>query len=184
MAYSPHRQHFLISTNLKSLQSCTKKYWFITTQLLTPPDTGLHVSELARSADCQTINYLVITREILMTSQRLAKFFVLFAGLTGATITYAADSVQNISAASTHASKAVTLGIAASGQATLGVMAVPMLSAGVVSGGVGGISTAAGNVSTAASGSSISGPLPITDETITVTSPIEAMKQQTLTTPR
>jgi len=119
-----------------------------------------------------------------MTSQRLAKFYVLFAGLAGAAITNAADSVQNISTASTHASKAVTLGITASGQATLGVMAVPMLSAGVVSSGVGGASTAAGNVSAAASGSSISGPLPITDETITVTSPIEAMKQQTSTTPR
>jgi hypothetical protein len=78
----------------------------------------------------------------------------------------------------------VAVGIAASGQATLGVMAVPMLSAGVVSGGVGGASTATGKSSAAAAGMLNTGPLPITDETITVTSPTEALKQRTSATPR
>lgn len=90
----------------------------------------------------------------------------------------AADSAQNASTASTHASKAVSLGIAASGQAALGVVAVPMLSAGVVSGGAAGASMAGGNSSAAAAGFSPTGPLPITDETITVTSPTEALKQR------
>jgi hypothetical protein len=114
-----------------------------------------------------------------MTSHLFTKLFVLSASLASFTFAHAADSAQNASAASTHASKTVTLGIAASGQATLGVIAVPMLSAGVVSGGVGGASTAAGNGSAAAAGSSTTGPLPITDETITVTSPAEALKQRT-----
>ena len=96
----------------------------------------------------------------------------------------AQDSVQNASTASAHVSKAVTLGIAASGQATLGIIAVPMLSAGVVSGGVGGASTAAGKSSMTAAGSSPSGPLPITDETITVTPPTEALKKRTSVAPR
>ena len=70
------------------------------------------------------------------------------------------------------------------GQATLGVMAVPMLSAGVVSGGVGGASSAAGKSYAAAAGLVTTGQLPISDETITITSPTEALKQRTSTTPR
>ena len=96
----------------------------------------------------------------------------------------AADSAQNASAASTHASKAVTSGIAASGQATLGVIAVPLLSAGIVSGGVGGAGSAAGKSSATAAGLPTDGPLPITDETVTVISPTEALKQRTPVTPR
>ena len=119
-----------------------------------------------------------------MTSQRCTKFLILFTSLTSVTMTNAADSAQNINAASTHASQAVALGITASGQATLGILAVPMLSAGVVSRGLGDASTAAGKASTAFAGSSISGPLPTTDETITVTSPTEALKQRTSVTPR
>jgi hypothetical protein len=96
----------------------------------------------------------------------------------------AQNSVQNASTASGHASKAVTLGITASGQATLGVIAVPILSAGFVSGGVGGASTAAGKSSAAAGGLSTSGPLPITDEAITITPPTEALKQRASVIPR
>ena len=119
-----------------------------------------------------------------MTLQLPTKIFVLCASLISFATVKAADSAQNASAASTHASKAVALGIAASGQVTLGVMAVPVLSAGVVSGGVGGASSAAGKSSAAAAGLVTIGPLPITDETITITSPTEALKQRTSTTPR
>jgi hypothetical protein len=117
-----------------------------------------------------------------MTPQRPIKIFVLCVSLISFAKVHATDSAQNASAASTHASKAVALGVAASGQVTLGIMAVPMLSGGVVSGGVGGASTAAGKSS--AAGMTTSGPLPITDETITVTSPTEALKQRTSATPR
>lgn len=119
-----------------------------------------------------------------MTPKLPIKIFVLCVSFISFAKANAADSAQNTSAASTHASKAVALGIAASGQATLGVMAVPMLSAGVVSGGVGGASMAAGKSSAAAADMATTGPLPITDETITVTSPTEALKQRTSATPR
>ena len=112
------------------------------------------------------------------------KIFVFCVSLISFATVKAADSAQNASAASTHASKAVTLGIAASGQATLGVLAVPMLSVGVVSGEMGGASSAAGKSSAAAAGLVTTGPLPISDETITITSPTEALKQRTSTTPR
>ncbi len=119
-----------------------------------------------------------------MTPQRPIKIFVLCVSLISFAKVHATDSAQNASAASTHASKAVALGVAASGQVTLGIMAVPMLSGGVVSGGVGGASTATGKSSAAAAGMLTTGPLPITDETITATSPTEALKQRTPATPR
>lgn len=99
----------------------------------------------------------------------------------------ATDSAHNASGASGHAIKAVTLGIAASGQVTLGVSAVPVMSAGGVSqavGAVGAASTAAGRGSAAAAGSTQSGPLPVTDETISITSPAEALKQHNVASPR
>ncbi len=98
---------------------------------------------------------------------------------------YAADSAQNASGASTHASKAMTMGIAASGQATLGVLAIPMLSIGAVGNVVGTGSTAVGKASSAAAGGlSANGSLPIADETITVFSPTEALNGRTTNTPR
>lgn len=97
----------------------------------------------------------------------------------------AADSAQNASGASTHASQAVTMGITASGQATLGVAAVPLLSVGAVGTSGGAASTALGKgAASAAMGLPTREPLPITDETITVTSPAEALKSRSATTPR
>jgi hypothetical protein len=95
----------------------------------------------------------------------------------------AADSVQNAIGASKHAIQAVTTGIVASGQATLGVLAVPMLSVGAVGSAIGTASTAAEQRSTAATGLPVNGQLPVTDKTITVTSPAEALKSRA-TTPR
>jgi hypothetical protein len=96
----------------------------------------------------------------------------------------AADSIQNAIGASKHAIQAVTMGIAASGQATLGVLAVPMLSVGAVGTAIGAASTAAGQGSAAIAGLPSGGPLPITDKTITVTSPAEALKSSPPSTPR
>ncbi len=107
---------------------------------------------------------------------------IIIASLSNA---YAGDSAQNASGASTHASKAVVLGVAASGQAALGVAAVPMLSVGAVGSAAAAGSTAAGKGSaSAASGLPSHEPLPVTDETITVTPPSEALKLRTSTTPR
>lgn len=114
-----------------------------------------------------------------MRFQSVAAGCILYTALSGFSTTMAADSTENASGASAHASKAVTSGMAASGQATLGVMAVPLLSGGAVSGAVGASSTAAGKHSVTAAGLSANGALPITDETITVISPAEALKQRT-----
>jgi hypothetical protein len=94
----------------------------------------------------------------------------------------AADSVQTSREFSAHASKAMGLGIAASGQVILGVTALPVMSAGGVSmavGSVGAASTAAGKDSAAAAGIKLPGPLPITDQTISIYSPAEALKRPT-----
>jgi len=113
------------------------------------------------------------------------RVLVISAVVSGAVIAHAADSVQNASGASTHASQAVTMGIAASGQAVLGVAAVPLLSVGAVGTSLGAASTAAGRGSAAVnSGLSTHDPLPVTDQTITVTSPAEALKPRAATAPR
>ncbi len=119
-----------------------------------------------------------------MRFQGIAASCILCTALSGFPITTVAESTENASGASTHASKAVTLGIAASGQATLGVMAVPLLSGGTVSSAVGASSTAAGKHSATAAGLSVNGALPVTDETITIISPADALKQRATTLPR
>ncbi len=97
---------------------------------------------------------------------------------------YAGGSVDTANAASGHASAAVTMGVTAIGQATIGVLAVPMLSVGASGSAAGLSSTKIGQASAAAAGSPANGPLPLTDKTITVTSPAEALKPSNTTTPR
>ena len=96
----------------------------------------------------------------------------------------AGGSLDTANAASGHASAAVTMGVTAVGQATIGVLAVPMLSVGASGSAAGPSSTKIGQASAAAAGSPANGPLPLTDKTITVTSPAEALKPSNTTTPR
>ena len=96
----------------------------------------------------------------------------------------AGGSVDTANSASGHASAAVTMGVAAVGQATIGVLAAPMMSVGSVAGAAGASSTNVGQASAAAAGSPANGPLPLTDKTISVTSPAEALKTINTTTPR
>lgn len=94
----------------------------------------------------------------------------------------AADSIQTASQISAHASKTMGLGIAASGQVVLGVAALPVMSAGGVSmavGSVGVASTSLGKDSAAAAGIKSPGPLPVTEQTISIHSPAEALKRPT-----
>ena len=94
----------------------------------------------------------------------------------------AADSVQTASQFSAHASKAMGLGIAASGQVVLGVAALPVMSAGGVSmavGSVGAATTTVGKDSAAAAGIKSPGPLPVTEQTISIHPPAEALKRPT-----
>jgi hypothetical protein len=110
------------------------------------------------------------------------RVLVICAVASSAAVVHAADSAQN---ASTHASQAVTMGITASGQAVLGVAAVPLLSVGAVGMSIGAGSAAAGRGSAAAAtGVSSHDPLPVTDQTITVNSPTEALKSRAGTPPR
>ena len=121
----------------------------------------------------------------LMQFRLYIRFLVICAVVSGASIVQAADSAQNASGASTHASQAVTMGITASGQAVVGVAAVPLLSVGAVGMSIGAGSVAAGRGSAAvATGASNHDPLPITDQTITVNSPAEALKSRAGTPPR
>jgi hypothetical protein len=96
----------------------------------------------------------------------------------------AGGSVDTANAASGHASAAVTMGAIAVGQATIGVLAVPMLSVGASGSAAGPSSTRIGQASAAAAGLAANGPLPVTDKTITVTSPAEALKPSNTITPR
>ena len=96
----------------------------------------------------------------------------------------AGGSLDTARAASGHASAAVTMGVTAVGQATIGVLAVPMLSVGASGSAAGPSSTKIGQASAAAAGSPANGPLPLTYKTITVTSPAEALKPSNTTTPR
>lgn len=96
----------------------------------------------------------------------------------------AGGSVDTANAASGHASAAVTMGAIAVGQATIGVLAVPMLSVCASGSAAGPSSTRIGQASAAAAGLPANGPLPVTDKTITVTSPAEALKPSNTITPR
>lgn len=87
------------------------------------------------------------------------------------------QAVGNSAQASGHASASAGHAIAASGQATLGVSAIPLAIGGVVSGTAGAISSQAAHGSARAATAPIGTPLDITDETITVMPPNEALKQ-------
>ena len=80
------------------------------------------------------------------------------------------------SAASGNASASAGHSLAASGQLTSAALAVPLMSAGVVAGSVGGASAGSANQSMRAATAPIGTPLEITDESITVISPKEALK--------
>ncbi|MBT3065970.1 hypothetical protein [Rhodoferax sp. U11-2br] len=88
----------------------------------------------------------------------------------------AAQALNNGSAASGHASASAGHSLVASGQLTSAALAVPLMSAGVVAGSVGGASAGSANQSMRAATAPIGTPLEVTDESITVISPKEALK--------
>ncbi|MDR3368014.1 hypothetical protein [Rhodoferax sp.] len=88
----------------------------------------------------------------------------------------AGQAVTNALQASGHASASAAHSIAASGQLTSAAIAIPLMSAGAVAGSVGAASTGAAGESMRAATAPIGTPLEITDESITVMSPKEALK--------
>jgi hypothetical protein len=88
----------------------------------------------------------------------------------------AGQAVTNGSQASGHASASAAHSIAASGQLTSAAIAIPLMSAGAVAGTVGSASTGAAGGSMRATTAPIGTPLEVTDESVTVMSPKEALK--------
>ena len=92
-----------------------------------------------------------------------------FGGGAMADNTLSGQAIQNLSAASTHASASVAHAIAASGQVTFAASAIPLAIGGNVSGQLAQDSMNAANAP-------IGTPLPVTDEVITIAPPDVALK--------
>lgn len=91
--------------------------------------------------------------------------------------THSGRAVQASGQAASNIGTSAAHGVAASGQAASGIAAVPLSAAGVVSGVAGAASMdAAGASANAASAPLGTTPLPVTNETITVIPPNEALK--------
>lgn len=88
----------------------------------------------------------------------------------------AGQAVTNGLQASGHASASAAHSIAASGQLTSAAIAIPLMSAGAVAGSVGTASKGAAGESMRAATAPIGTPLEVTDESITVMSPKDALK--------
>lgn len=110
-----------------------------------------------------------------MKFQRSFAALIAFAVL-GLSSARAQDSISNAFAASRHASKAAVLGVAASGQAVVGVSAVPLIVSGTLVAATGGAVAALGAASAAVASGQTGQPLPLADETITVMSPAQALQ--------
>lgn len=109
--------------------------------------------------------------------------FALTAYLVSAPVVFAAEQTHSGQASAnaiqsgSHASASAGHAIAASGQATLGLSAVPLASGGLISGTAGAVSSQAARGSAQAATAPIGKPLDITDETITIMPPNEALKK-------
>lgn len=98
--------------------------------------------------------------------------------------THLGASVGNSVQSSTHASASVGHAIAASGQVTSAASAIPLAIGGVVSGTAGAVSGQAAHNSARAANAPVGAPLDITDETITVMPPNEALKNKDQVQPK
>jgi hypothetical protein len=92
--------------------------------------------------------------------------------------THATAAVKEAFQASGHASASAAHAIAATGQVTSGVVAVPFSAGGAALGSAGAASTAAARDSMNAATAPIGTPLPVTDEAIVVVPPDVALKKK------
>ncbi|MDD5612799.1 MAG: hypothetical protein PHF75_07140 [Gallionella sp.] len=124
---------------------------------------------------------------------KLALFILLATGCTCSALaadptqpgqTHLGASVGNSAQSSGHASASVGHSIAASGQVTSAASAIPLAIGGVVSGTAGAVSGQAAHNSAQAATAPIGTPLNITDETITVMPPNEALKNKDQVQPK
>lgn len=91
--------------------------------------------------------------------------------------THSGQASANAAQSGSHASASAAHSIAASGQVTSGLSAIPLAIGGLVSGTAGALSSQAARGSARAATAPIGKPLEITDETITVMPPNEALKK-------
>jgi len=92
--------------------------------------------------------------------------------------THSGQASANAAQSGSHASASAGHSIAASGQVTSAASAIPLAIGGVVSGAAGAVSGQAARSSAQAATAPIGTPLDITDETITVMPPNEALKKE------
>lgn len=92
--------------------------------------------------------------------------------------THSGQASANAAQSGSHASASIGHSIAASGQVTSAASAIPLAIGGVVSGAAGAVSGQAAHNSARAATAPIGIPLDITDETITVMPPNEALKKE------
>lgn len=95
--------------------------------------------------------------------------------------THAERAVLDSGRASAHASGSAAHGIAASGQATSAIMAVPLSVGGAVLGTLGDASTGAAQASMNAAKRPVGAPLELTEEVITIMPPNQALQTPTPT---
>lgn len=98
------------------------------------------------------------------------------AGVFANPLEQAEKAVNASVGASTNASASVGHALAATGQLTSGVLAVPVLAVGALAAGVGGASVQAGGALMEAS--TIGKPLPIASETISIAPPNKALENK------
>jgi hypothetical protein len=92
--------------------------------------------------------------------------------------TNAGQAAKDGVAASGHASASAAHSVAASGQVTSAILAVPLLSGAAALGSASAVSATAGRDSLRAATAPIGTPLEISDESITVMPPNEALKSK------
>lgn len=98
--------------------------------------------------------------------------------------THSGQASANTVQSGSHASASAGHSIAASGQVTSAVSAIPLAIGGLVSGTAGALSSQAARGSAQAATAPIGTPLEITDETITVMPPNEALKKKNEVPPK
>lgn len=92
--------------------------------------------------------------------------------------THSGQASGNAAQSGSHASASAAHSIAASGQVTSAASAIPLAIGGVVSGAAGAVSGQAARSSAQAATAPIGTPLDITNETLTVMPPDEALKHK------
>lgn len=122
-------------------------------------------------------------KQNLLPAITLAACLAAAGSASAADNTHSGQAVGNAAQSGSHASASAGHSIAASGQVTSAVSAIPLSVGGAVLSAGGAVSMGAAHGSAQAASKPIGAPLEITDETITVMPPNEALKEKKETKP-